>query len=259
MNIKSFIDDLDLTPDVPHRCNCPNCHGRNTFTVTHMLDGNIVWNCYKASCGMTGAIHRDLPSSYIKSALSGASRSKKASLPFNVPETFVKNRNEIHDFRSLWHLDGHVELFYDVLQNRIVFPVYEGATMVDAVGRIIDKKPRKNTAKWYRYGNSSVPYNIGSHKIAVLVEDAISAAAVYLSTGLSGVAIMGTSLSSGHLNFLTSRYNRVIVALDPDAMQKTLTIAKELRPYADIRVMYLNDDLKYRNEHDIDTLIQLGD
>ena len=28
------------------RTNCPNCGGRNTFTVTNNM-GSLVWNCYK--------------------------------------------------------------------------------------------------------------------------------------------------------------------------------------------------------------------
>ena len=43
---------LNTIGDVPNgttkRTNCPNCGGRNTFTVTNNL-GSLVWKCYKAS------------------------------------------------------------------------------------------------------------------------------------------------------------------------------------------------------------------
>ena len=45
-----------------------------------------------------------------------------------------------------------------------------------------------------------------------------------------------------------SRFDRVIVALDPDALPKTLQIAGKLRSVIpDVRVLRLSDDLKYGN------------
>ena len=50
------------------------------------------------------------------------------------------------------------------------------------------------------------------------------------------------------------RYGKSI-ALDPDALPKTLQFAKELRGYVkSVKVLRLTDDLKYRNEKDIRNL-----
>ena len=55
-----------------------------------------------------------------------------------------------------------------------------------------------------------------------------------------------------------TRFSTAIIALDPDALPKTLSFAKELRGYVnDVRVIKLNDDLKYRDENDMINLMNL--
>jgi len=55
-----------------------------------------------------------------------------------------------------------------------------------------------------------------------------------------------------------SQFSTIIVALDPDALPKSLKFAKELRTYcSDVRVLKLTDDLKYSNPDDISNLITL--
>jgi len=69
--------------------------------------------------------------------------------------------------------------------------------------------------------------------------------------------VLGTSLSESHKQYL-SQFSTAIIALDPDALPKTLAFAKELRGYVnDIRVLRLTDDLKYRKPIDIENLQQL--
>jgi len=81
-------------------------------------------------------------------------------------------------------------------------------------------------------------------------------AAVVGSDVYVGVAVLGTSLSESHKRYL-SQFSAAIIALDPDALPKTLQFAKELRGYVDsVRVMKLTDDLKYRNPTDLENLDQ---
>jgi hypothetical protein len=71
--------------------------------------------------------------------------------------------------------------------------------------------------------------------------------------------VLGTSLSEVHKRYL-SQFDTIIVALDPDALPKTLQFAKELRGYANkVKVLRLTDDLKYRNPTDIENLNTLGE
>ena len=117
----------------------------------------------------------------------------------------------------------------------------------------------KRIPKWKRYGKSYLPYVSGCGKTAVVVEDCISAAVVGDSDGCVGVAVLGTSLSNAHKEYL-SQFSTAVIALDPDALPKTLQFAKELRGYVDnVKVLRLTDDLKYQEPTDIHNLLTLGD
>jgi hypothetical protein len=130
--------------------------------------------------------------------------------------------------------------------------VCDGVT-VDAVGRSLTGR----LPKWKRYGKNSLPYHHGYGRVAVVVEDCVSAAVVGDDVFV-GVAVLGTSLSEEHKRFL-SRFSTAIIALDPDALKKTLAIAKELRGHvAEVKVLKLTDDLKYRNPTDIENLHSMG-
>jgi hypothetical protein len=70
--------------------------------------------------------------------------------------------------------------------------------------------------------------------------------------GLTGIAILGTSLNVTMMKHLDGFY-RVIVALDPDASHKTLAYKREIEAWTglDTRALRLDDDLKYKVESDI--------
>ena len=69
-----------------------------------------------------------------------------------------------------------------------------------------------------------------------------------------GVALLGTSLQESHKRYL-AQFSTAVVALDPDALPKTLAMAKELRGHVnDVRVLRLKDDIKYRDPTDMENL-----
>jgi len=59
MNLKPFIDQLDLGIDETYRGDCPVCQGKNTFTATRSV-GGIIFNCYKNSCEISGKSARSI-------------------------------------------------------------------------------------------------------------------------------------------------------------------------------------------------------
>jgi len=152
-----------------------------------------------------------------------------------------------------WQIDPiELNLLYDVKETRVVFPVYKDNKIVDAIGRSL----KNRLPKWKKYGNSGLPFSFGCGKVAVVVEDCVSAAVVG-SDVLVGVAVLGTSLSEIHKKYI-SQFSTAIIALDPDALPKTLSFAKELRGHVkDVRVLKLKDDLKYNNTEDFNNLNNL--
>jgi len=158
---------------------------------------------------------------------------------------------ELVQWCDQWGIDTK-HVMYDIRDHRVVFQVFSDGMLVDAAGRAISHR----LPKWKRYNDSGLPYHKGSGKVAVLVEDCISAYVVGGDDRV-GVALLGTSLSELHTVFL-SRFDKVIVALDPDALPKTLQIAGKLRScISEVRVLRLSDDLKYGKTDDLNELERL--
>ena len=251
-NIYNTISELDIPNGHTKRMNCPNCGGYKTFTVTNNM-GNILWNCYKASCSVKGTNRVHLSVDDIRSGFTGAE--EYAADTFEMPSYVVSRSGGTHMDRwcAEWGLDAQdLGLMYDVKDSRVVFPVMHEGVIVDATGRSLGKR----LPKWKRYGKSGLPYTHGCGNVAVVVEDCVSAAVVGCGF-LVGVAVLGTSLAETHKRYL-SQFSTAVVALDPDAMPKTLAMAKELRGYVEnVRVLRLKDDLKYRNKEDFTNLTNI--
>jgi len=262
MNIKEHISDMNLVNGETKRTNCPVCGGVKTFTATNNM-GQLVWNCYKAGCRVSGGTRVHLTSDDIRKSL-GTVAAETEAVTFQKPEWIVRDVDAVTEFCVDWDIDPiSLGLLYDVREHRVVFPVVHNNIMVDATGRALGKK----LPKWKRYGKNPLPYVYGYGTTGVVVEDCVSAAIVGAtgSSGCSesgvyvGVAVLGTSLSEAHKQYL-SHLKTVIIALDPDALPKTLQFAKELRGYVEnVKVLRLTDDLKYRNPTDINNLLALGE
>jgi len=251
MNINNIINDLSLVNGESKRLDCPSCNRTKTFTVTNNM-GTILYNCYSNNCSLSGKKNVKLSSEDIRKSISPTTT--EYSIPFVKPDWLVKDNKAIAVFCNQWDIDpDELGLLYDVKECRVVFPVTKSGVMIDASGRSITQR----IPKWKRYGKSSLPYSYGNGSVAVVVEDCISAAIVG-SDVYVGVAVLGTSLSEEHKRFL-SQFSTAIVALDPDALPKTIQFTKELRGYVDTVVAFkLTNDLKYRHPNDIEKLTTLG-
>ena len=248
-SIYNIVNDLDIPNGHTHRMNCPSCNGTKTFTVTNNM-GKLIWNCYKVSCGVSGGTRVHLTVEDIKRGFTGAE--DFADEKFELPTYIVPHRNKraVVKWCAEWGIyeDEH-GLMYDVKEDRVVFPVVHDGKLVDATGRSLSKR----IPKWKRYGNSGLPYVSGRGKVAVVVEDCVSATVVGYGSFV-GVALLGTSLQESHKRYL-SQFSTAIIALDPDALPKTLHMMKELRGHvSDVRVLRLVDDIKYRNPTDMEKL-----
>ena len=248
-SIYNIVSDMNIDNGTTKRIDCPNCGGKRTFTVTNNM-GSLVWNCYKVSCGIKGGTRVHLSVEDIRAGFAGAE--KFADETFELPSYIVAHRNKrsVLSFCYRYKLDpDELGVMYDVKDDRVVFPVVHDGKIVDATGRAIGKR----LPKWKRYGKSGLPYIHGCGKVAVVVEDCVSAAVVGYGNFV-GVALLGTSLQESHKRYL-AQFSTAVVALDPDALPKTLAMAKELRGHVnDVRVLRLKDDIKYRDPTDMENL-----
>ena len=248
-NIYNIVSELDIPNGHTKRMNCPSCKGTKTFTVTNNM-GSLVWNCYKVSCGVSGGTRVHLTVDDIKRGFKDAEQFAQDS--FALPQYIVPRSGGLYMNRwcDKWGIDADkLGLMYDVKEDRVVFPVVHDGKIVDATGRTLGKR----IPKWKRYGNSGLPYSSGCGKVAVVVEDCVSAAVVGYGSFV-GVALLGTSLQDSHKRYL-AQFSTAVIALDPDALPKTLQMARELRGHvSDVRVLRLVDDIKYRNPTDMEKL-----
>jgi len=250
--LNDIINETTLYIGESKRINCPSCRGYKTFTISN-IGGNVVWNCYKASCGISGGKRVGMTPSDIRQM---KKKQEEKEVEFVLPPFVVAHRNQRHLIKwcAEWGIDiDECGLMYDVKEDRIVFPIVYDNKIVDATGRALTKR----LPKWRRYGSSSLPYTCGQGDVAVVVEDCVSASVVG-NEKFVGVALLGTTLLDEHKHYLT-RFSTAIVALDPDALPKTISIGKQLRGYVpQVKVLRLEQDLKYRNPTDVDKLNKLG-
>ena len=163
---------------------------------------------------------------------------------FVIPDTFTSlSRNldaelyvrSVHAYDA--YLSGRADIRYDFKRNRVVYMVKDGRRVVDAAGRAIDgRKP-----KWYRYGNSKLPFVCGTHRTGFVVEDCASACAI--SRICSGIALLGTNLLPEHIDLLT-QYEKINIALDKDATDKALDMVRTLHNRVPTKLVILKQDLK---------------
>ena len=243
-NIHEYVKQLNVDNGTTQRMTCPMCKSYKTFTVTNNM-GSLLWNCYKASCYISGKSRVHLSAEDIRNM-----KVPRHVASFEMPEYIVSHKDNIIDWCNRWGLDiDALELQYDVKEHRVVFPIKDNGRIVDATGRsILNKIP-----KWKRYGNSDLPFSFGCGSIAIVVEDCISAGVIG-SDVYVGVAVLGTSLLDSHKTFL-SQFSTAIIALDPDALPKSFAFAKELRSHVKtVKILKLKDDLKYRKKEDLNNL-----
>ena len=262
-SIRQFVIDLGLKESDRYRGDCPECRGKNTFTATNIL-GDIKYNCFKLGCtvggihgtDMTAAeIHRRLEEQQLQRAYTNIKKEKDT---MEIPEYVVTpkaSHTKYQRYIKRWGIAiGHT--MYDVKDERVVFPIKHDGRIVDAVGRAVGKKQHP---KWYRYTGEADYYMIGEAKTLLIVEDVVSAIVAFQEIPyVTAMAILGTSLSPKHMEKI-GEYDKVIIALDPDAIGKTVEYRREIELWTGNKTVAMNliDDIKYREYEDMDKLKEL--
>jgi len=75
---------------------------------------------------------------------------------------------------------------------------------------------------------------------------------------VTAMAILGTSMNPKHLEKI-GEYDKVIIALDPDAIGKTVEYRREIELWTGRKTTAMNlmDDIKYREYEDLEKLKEL--
>lgn len=242
MSLQETLDQISLQVDgTTHRGDCPLCGGRNTFTVTRSI-GGMLYNCYKNTCNISGRSDRPITLADLQH-MRHTKEKKVTSLV--EPSSWTRAHPTMNVWLKQYDLNANrVDTRYDVKEDRVVFLVKKERRIVDATGRAMGCSPY--VSKWKRYGETQVPYVYGEGSVAVVVEDCVSASVVGEMENMVGFALLGTNLLDSYIEFLKP-YSKIVVALDPDAKRKTLSITSTLRStFPDVFALNLHDDIKYR-------------
>jgi DNA primase len=255
--LQGYVESLDIQPMGRYRSDCPVCGKKNTFSVND--DGmQRLWFCFHADCNVSGRTGISLTRDFAKLAMKKQEQkiSKDTLTKFELPNTFVSlSRNldaelyvkSVNAYDA--YLSGRADIRYDFKRNRVAYVVKNGNNVVDAAGRAIDER----NPKWYRYGNSSLPFYCGSSSTAIVLEDCASACSV--SALATGVALLGTNLLEPHIEMLR-KYERVFVALDKDATDKAVSMVKVLCRQVPTKLMVLSRDLKNLTKEELDDFLR---
>lgn len=236
------------------RVNCPNCGGNKTLSLTKR-DGQLFWNCFKASCDLTGRSNVGRNQQEVREYLSGRTHTIKKrtpdipsiqSAPANNPEVlaYLEQNNCYSAFA-----DKIIKISYSPAEKRVLFytPDEKGC-----VGRALNRGVKP---KWKAYGEFNSLFSVGNKPVAVVVEDAASACAVYATGDYTGVALLGTHMSLSQRKALL-HYSRVIICLDKDASKKAVYLAKQLRGTVQAGVRLLTKDLKQYQPEEIKEILK---
>lgn len=236
------------------RMNCVFCGGRNTLSISR-IGGLLLWHCHRASCDTNG---REKGARTLEDMQFELGKLQRGTPEFVMPDHFTNvlgNEEAIEYLRRnnclVAYSNRLADIRYDPRQNRVVFVCKDEDKIIGATGRALD---RETQPKWYRYDTNQPMFVAGNKNIAVIVEDAASACAV--APIATGMALMGTNLAQSNLSIL-SRFDEVIVALDPDAQRKAIDMERIIQYYAPTRTVLIENDLKYFPTDKISTMLRI--
>jgi hypothetical protein len=234
------------------RGDCPDCGGKNTLSISIVM-GEVKWFCFKAHCKTRGKGDVRRSTDEIMKEMKG--KSSELKTPFDAPIYFTGMNSTLRCtllFEFLYDIgmENKVDCAFDPKQNRAVFFIKRGLHRIDAIGRSLNK----TLPKWFRYGKSGRSFMLNEGDTCVIVED-IPSAIVAGAAGYASMALLGTHLTTLDIQDLME-YTNIIVALDPDAHSKGITMAERLNAYSNARAVLIPDDLKYFNPDEVRGILE---
>ena len=260
MNIKRFIESLDLQLNVTERFNCPVCNNYNTFAVTRKIGGTY-WFCFHNSCRSKGKLKGTIGKAEIVEYFYDT---EKYTPEYSPPETWfdpirVASILGKHNILDVYQ-DRRIQVGWDNKRERYVFMIWSNGKCFGGIGRSFSNRPKWLLYKSYpkqnkfplvvpKHGTYYSPYYPKDiFKVGVIVEDAISAAAV--SHVHDGVAILGTHIPDNYVPLLSS-YDNLFIALDEDATNKAIKYQQFLNVFVPTKIIMLDKDLKDMSKEQI--------
>lgn len=237
---------------------CPFCNATHerSFVIGKYSGGRVFGKCYRAKCGQSYVFTKG---EYVHTD------NQPKKVPVFTPREFDRLEDctklpscvvsKIYNDHKISEEQLQTEgvLWYP-RKKSLVFPVYDKhGEQFGYMTKVFYKTESNKTApKWITYFDRPTtrmhyPYGYSycdKYKSIVIVEDILSA--IRLSSFVRSVAILGTSLGDMQAVELSEHTDRLIIALDPDAIGKAYSMKKKYNSLfsGGIRVCILKDDPK---------------
>lgn len=241
---------LDLAVGETRQITCPFCGAQHerSLGVTRAPEG-IVYRCWRAKCRAKGFIGSS-STDYLPDWENRKTKAKK-------PKIFDEETTALPDEYIDMLYDKYTLTEKELIRNgflyapnidRVIMPIYNAmGYKVGVVARTYDKNPfGPKTINYLEDGRAHLHYARTAHvqsNTAVLVEDIPSA--IRVSRYAKGVALLGHALCDATAEEVEETSTDLIVALDPDAVDKAIKLKKKYQLYFNsIRVRVLSSDPK---------------
>ena len=208
---------------------CPSCQGgksnKQSFAVTRTNEGLALYICYRASCGISGAIgvSSDVPRDTFKKV---KQPNPYNHLTINVPpvamSSFIKKFPHISpEYRQ--------SVLWNTYSKRFIMPIhnkYQG--VIGHVARSFTSPDLKAITYWLTRQQGTCHYALLSKpsETIIIAEDIPSCESIKNVASAASLALLGSHLAAPLVQQLRrDGYKRIIMALDEDAWGKAHKIA----------------------------------
>ena len=247
-----LLKSIKLSDGESKSIDCPFCNGKKKFSISNK-EGVVLWNCYKASCKARGAYQKGYGLKGARNRINNLrqiSRKRTRTIPeilsspSNHPAVmkYLDENGCLHAYSN-----SLIKIRYAPADNRCLFLSEDNS---GAVGRTMGE----SIPKWMSYGDTNL-LTVGTSNYAVIVEDAPSACAVAATEMYTGVAILGTNLSTKQKHSL-KQYKNIIICLDNDAKNKAMMLLSQLRGLVSTSVRFISNDLKHETTNHIAKILE---
>lgn len=240
----SYRDQLDWVkaikiPEGGHRTmDCPFCGGHKKFTLSRLATGELLWNCFRASCNVKGRYNgqRSIAGAKAYLTMDGDTQRNVRGVALPKFTTHIENHSAVCEYlgsvNSLEAFEaGLIQIRYAPREKRVLF---YNSDRTGAVGRAMYHMGAEGP-KWLTYGDTSAGIAVGTGENVVIVEDAASACAVARLPNCTGFALLGTILTTVLRKTLLN-YELKYILLDNDALNKAVSMQKQMRGSVFVRV-----------------------
>ena len=251
---KAIIAEMGshLEPGTTIRELCPRCNGGSSnelsLSITKDEDGQLVWQCFRASCdergGTGGGETHSVVTKPKRKVFTGRVRDLSEAELQRIAELWY-----IVDPENWWWTDAHMGRV--AMSIRSPKYTHRGWVLRDIYGR-----SKVKALTYVDEGEEALSwYKTDLYAPTVVVEDLPSA--IRASVYVNAIALCGTGVGLSRAEEIRKYATLpVIIALDQDATQEAFRIAhKWSLLWGDVQVLPLQKDIKNMTETELEALL----